>query len=299
MHASEVTLRDLSLILEVADRRSFTDAADAIHMSQSALSRAVNEAERRLGARLFDRTTRSVEPTAVGLELIRIARSVLARYEQGLREFALYRDGLGGVVQVATLPSVAATVLPPLVAALGRDAPDIVVNIDDTLAHLAIERLIAGHVDLAITVDDGLPEEVDFTPLSSDRFRVFYRRDHTFHGREFVTWRELSEQSLVTFGKASSIRTLTDTTFESIGVEPGPATEAQNIAVIAGLVASGLGVAAAPVLVGPLMQFADLESSWLVEPTVDRLLGMAKVRGRPLSPAAQHFADKVQASENR
>jgi DNA-binding transcriptional LysR family regulator len=292
----DLSLRDLRLILEVAERRSFTDAAQAAHMSQSALSRAVNDAERRLGARLFERTTRSVEPTAIGAEFIRIGTTMLAQYQRGLHEFALFRDGMGGVVRIAALPSIAATMLPSLVATLKADKPGIVIDIVDTLAHVATEQLLAGLVDYAITVDEGLPEGVAFTPLTKDRFHVVFRADHTFEGRSKVSWRELADQPFVTFGRASSLRALTDETFDRLGVAPEVSFEAQNIAVIAGLVASGLGVAAAPAMVLPLMSFAGLGTAELIEPTVDRDIGLAFVPGRSQSPAAQHVADALRHS---
>ncbi|WP_345498451.1 LysR family transcriptional regulator [Nocardia callitridis] len=286
----------MALILEVAEKRSFTEAAQTTHLSQSALSRAVNESERRLDARLFHRTTRSVEPTPVGEEFLRIARSILADYERGLHEFALYRDGLGGVVRVATLPSVAATVLPSVVAELKHEAPGLDIDIEDTLAHIAIEQLLEGHVNLAITVDDGLPDTVEFTPLASDRFQVVFRADHPFHGRDEVAWAELVDEPLAVFGVSSSIRTLTDATFADLGRAPEHTVEARNIAVIAGLVAAGLGVAAAPMLALPLMLFADLKSAPLVHPTVDRTLGLVHLPDRPLTPAARLFADRVAAA---
>lgn len=65
---------------------------------------------------------------------------------------------------------------------------------------------------------------------------------------------------------------------------------------IAGLVASGLGVAAAPAMVLPLMSFAGLATAELSEPTVDRDLGLAYLPGRSRSPAAQFVADALRAS---
>lgn len=294
--AADLSLRDLQLILEVADRRSFTAAAEAVHLSQSVVSRAVNDAERRLGAQLFERTTRSVEVTAVGAEVVRIGRSMLGEFERGLREIARFRDGLGGDVRIAALPTVAAGMLPAVVADLKCTAPDVNVDISDTLAHVATERLVAGQVDFAITVDEDLPETVAFTPLAKDRFHVVFRSDHQFSGREQVTWRELAEQPLVAFSQDSSLRALTDLTFSEVGSCPARAAEAQNIAVIAGLVAAGLGVAAAPALVLPLMSFAELEVAELVEPSVDRDLVLAYVPGRSISPAAQRVADALRAS---
>ncbi|MFC5676850.1 LysR family transcriptional regulator [Aeromicrobium endophyticum] len=292
----DLSLRDLRLILEVAEKQSFTVAAEAVHMSQSALSRAVNEAERRVGARLFERTTRSVEPTAVGRELVRLGSAMVEHYERGLRELVLFRDGLGGIVRIAALPSIAATMLPAIVAELRVTSPDIVLDIADTLAHVATEQLLTSRVDFAITVDEGLPDELALTPLTKDRFHAVFRDDHPFHGRDQVTWADLAEQPIVSFGEASSLRALTDETFSRLRLAPAQAAEAQNIAVIAGLVAAGLGVAAAPAMVLPLMSFAGLSSAELVEPTVDRDLVLAYVPGRSISPAAQHVATTLRTS---
>lgn len=285
-----VDVRDLVLITEVAEHRSFTAAAASLHMSQSALSRAVNNAERRLGCRLFDRTTRSVEPTSVGTEFLRLADAMLADFDRSMHVFELFRDGQRGTVRVSALPSVAATLLPGLLASLRSTSPGIAVAVDDALAHVATERLTSGLVDFAITADDGLPGDVDFTPLVRDRFHVTFRGDHRFHGRGSVAWEELAAETLVRFGPSSSLRALTDRVVSELDIAIGRTVEAQNIAVIAGMVAAGMGVAAAPALVLPLMSFTDLESAELVSPTLERTLGLVSMRERPMSPAAEHVA---------
>lgn len=282
---SDVSLRDLSYIVEIERLRSFTAAAQALHLSQSALSRAVNETERRIGARLFVRTTRSVEPTPEGTEFIRVARRLLASHRQAFNEFERYREGLSGAVRIASLPSAAAILLPPLLAELRFDRPDITVSVEDTLAHIALDRLLAGDVDYALTTDDWLPEGVTFTPLTSDRFRVVFRPDHAFHGSEGISWREFTREPAVMFGPSSSIRTHTDQILTSLGIAPDIAVEAQNIAVVAGFVAAGFGIAAVPELVIPLMSFAGLESAALRKPAAERPLGLVAVRDRPASPA--------------
>ncbi|MCR1786159.1 LysR family transcriptional regulator [Nocardioides carbamazepini] len=282
----DLDLRTLRLVLDVARQRSFTMAAERAHLSQSALSRAVNDAERRLGIRLFDRTTRSVEPTPAGREFVRIATRLVADHERGMREFALFRDGAGGLVRISALPSVAATLLPSLVARLRVDAPDVTIDIHDVLAHDAIEDLVAGRADLAIAGDAGLPAGTAFAPLLSDRFHAVHPHDHRFADGDTVTWRELAEETLVMFGPSSSLRILTDATLGALDARPADTIEAQNIAVIAGLVAAGLGVAAAPATVLPLMAFADLAATPLASPEVDRTLGIVTVPDRSTSPAA-------------
>lgn len=286
-----LSLRELSFVVEVAEQRSFTAAAQSLHMSQSALSRSVNETEKRVGVRLFRRTTRSVELTPEGEEFVRLARELLSAQRRMLSEFTLFREGLSGHVRVASLPSVAAVLLPPLLAELRHRTPRVQVSVDDTHAHRALEQLLAGHADYAITTDDWLPAGVRFTPLSTDAFRVVFRSDHRFHGSAAVRWHELAQEDLAVFSASSSIRSQTDRVFTDLRISARSTIEAQNIAVVAGLVAAGLGVAAVPETVLPLMQFAGLESATLVDPTVERMLGLVEVIDRPTSAAARAFAD--------
>ncbi|UGU34410.1 LysR family transcriptional regulator [Mycolicibacterium smegmatis] len=291
----DLELRSLRLVLAVARERSFTRAAQHAHLSQSALSRVVGDVERRLGTRLFERTTRSVETTAAGREFVRIATGLLRQHEQAMREFTLFRDGEGGIVRIAVLPSFAATMLPPLVAQLRTTAPQITLDIHDTLAHNATGDLLAGRADIAITSDDDLPEGVQFTAVLTDRFYAVHREDHHFAAADAVRWSELAEQPLAAFGPASSLRALTDATFTRLGLQPRTAIEAENIAVVAGLVAAGLGVAAVPATVIPLMSFAGLTATRLVEPQLDRTLGLVSVPGRSVSAATARVAREIAA----
>lgn len=284
-----LSLRDFTMVIEVAEHESFTAAAESVHMSQSALSRAVNATERRVGTKLFHRTTRSVTPTAEGVEFIRLARELLASRDRVMNEFGLYRDGLRGAVRVAALPSVAALVLPPFVARLRTARPGIAVSVEDTLAHVALQRLLDGDVDFAFTTADWLPDDVDFVPLISDRFHAVFREDHPFADRMSVTWTEFADEPLAVFGHSSSIRARTDAVLAELDLTPSATVEAQNIAVIAGLIAAGLGIAAAPEYVLPLMSFANLTSIPLTSPTINRPLGLVTATGRTVSPAARGF----------
>jgi DNA-binding transcriptional LysR family regulator len=217
-----------------------------------------------------------------------VAREVLTGHARGMRELALFTDGARGVVRVAALPSVAATALPPIVAELRREAPSVSVEIEDTLAHRAVQRLVDGEADLAVTDRDAVPPGLAFTPLVEDRFHVVLPPGHPLAARRTVRWREAAAGPLVTFGRDSSIHGLTERTLAALGIPP-PLLEAQNIAVIAGLVAAGLGVAAVPELVLPMVAFAGLESRPLVAPVVRRRLGVVTEPRRPRPPAVDRF----------
>lgn len=286
---SDITLRDLNMLIEVAQKRSFTDAAESLHCSQSAVSRSVNTTERRLGARIFVRTTRAVEPTTVGQELLTIANKILDSYNEGLNEFFVVRDGHKGHVRVAALPSISAVVLPSIVARMRESYPFITIDIDDVLAHDAADLLLKGDVDFAVTVDGEFSDGVTFDPLFTDRFFAVYHRGHHFSDRSSIAWKEFAEEPLVSFGDASSIRMHVEKTLNEISATAKIAVQAKNIAVIAGLVSRQFGVTAVPEFALPLMSFANLDASLLVDPSVERTIGLAYRNRRSPTPASQHF----------
>src|SRR5260370_11388716 len=114
--AMNFTLRELEAFLGVARLGNFTRAAKALHMSQPALTVRIRHLEDALGVRLLDRTTRSVALTQIGREFLPVVARVLGEIDAvsvNARDVAGRRRG---VVTVAALPSVAATLLPGLIA---------------------------------------------------------------------------------------------------------------------------------------------------------------------------------------
>lgn len=284
-----IALQQLRMIVAVADRASFTAAAADFHLSQSALSRTVNDAERTLGVRLFHRTTRAVSPTPEGEELVRIARRILAEHARGLRQFERFVEGSRGTIRLATLPSLAASVLPPVLVRFQAEVPEARIQIEDGLSGTVAAAVRDGQVDLAITVAHDAPESLDVRPLAADRFFCIHPTDHPFAGRSAVGWRELTAETFVAFDHESSIRALTDRTFAGLGVGPAETLEARNVAAITGLVAAGLGVSAVPGFVLPLTAFAGLGHVPLEAPVVERKIGVLSDATRPHSPIATRF----------
>src|SRR5579871_461513 len=100
------TLRQLRFLIALDDRRHFGQAAQACLVSQSTLSAAIQELEEALGVRLFERTRRSVTPTAIGLEIAERARSVLEEAEDLVDAALAAQDPLSGPFQLGVIPTV-------------------------------------------------------------------------------------------------------------------------------------------------------------------------------------------------
>jgi len=282
----------LRALVAVADHGGFTAAATQLSVAQSSLSRTVADVERRLRVQVFERTTRSVRLTSHGRAVVELSRRVLADHDAGMRHLEGYLAGHQGRIAVACLPSVAATLLPPVVVAFRARFPLVQLHVVDGLATEVVDAVRAGSVDLAVTADPGPSAGLTVEELHVDPFSCAFPPGHRFSGRTGVAWAELTDEPFITFGTDSSIRGPVDHALLGAGAVPAPVLEARNVGAVAGLTAAGLGVTAVPGLVLPMMAFAGVEHVPLT-PTVERRICLLRAPDRPLTPGAEAFAAEL------
>lgn len=289
----DLTVHQLRIVLAVARTGSFTAAGDSLTLAQSSLSRAVADVERRLGVRLFERTTRRVVLTPEGEAFAKVAEEVVASFDRGMNHFRGFLDGSSGTVRIATLPSLAATLLPPLVTRFREAHPGVTVQIEDGLLAQGLEQVRTGEVDFAVTRCAAQTDSGWVRPIAADEFVCVLPPGHPLATQDQVAWSDLRDVDFVGFHPTSSVRTHVDDAFARAGVTPRSMTEARNIASVGGLVAAGQGVSAVPSLVLPLLSFAGLEHRPLVEPVVTRTVGVVLDPDRPLAKASQAFLELI------
>lgn len=295
----DLGLTHLRALVAVHEAGGFTAAAHRLGTTQSAVSRVVAEAERRLRTPIFVRTTRRVAPTEQGAALLPLVHRLVDDLDAGLRHLEGYLAGTRGTVTVAALPSLAAILVPPVVADHRRRFPDVEVRVQDGLAEVVATMLARGEVDLAVTAEGAGSSAVDDPPgssvLAADQFVLVCHSGHRLAGRAGVGWAELDGEPMVMFGPGSSIRAPVDRALHEAGATPGAVQQTQNVAAVAGLVAAGLGVTAVPGLVLPLMAFAGLHPVPLL-PEVSRRIRLRHDPARPLSAASRAFGQALRSS---
>jgi LysR family transcriptional regulator, carnitine catabolism transcriptional activator len=284
-----LTLRELEVFAAVGRAGSFTAASGRLRVSQSALSRTVAGIEHRLHTRLLNRTTRTVTLTPEGREVLAVAERILAAHRAGMHEIGEFLAHEHGTVTIAALPSVAAVLLPGVIAAFHEQYPGIQVRIRDGLAGSVVRQLAEGEADLAITVPQSLPPDVRHEPLVRDEFFAALPPDHPLAELPSVTWSRLAEDRFVAIGRDSSVRMLTDLAFTAAGASADQVIEAGNVATVGGMVAAGLGITALPAMVKFLTSFADLRYLPVTEPAIQRRLDIALPAHAHLTPAAARF----------
>jgi DNA-binding transcriptional LysR family regulator len=146
-----IKLRDLHILLVIAQRGSMAKAASELAMSQPAVSRAVSDIERALGLRLFDRSRNGIELTAYGHALVRRGASIFDELTQGLQELEFLSDPTVGTLRIGSTESIAAGLLPVVIDRFTRQHPGIRINVAQTvISDLRYRELREHNIDLLL-----------------------------------------------------------------------------------------------------------------------------------------------------
>ncbi|WP_242639262.1 LysR family transcriptional regulator [Mycolicibacterium sp. S2-37] len=297
----QLTLVQLDAVLCVAEERSFSRAARRQLVAQSSLSRTVAQVERMCGAKLFDRTTRQLEVTVDGERFVQTARAILSTYRQEMSEFDAYLAGTKGVLRLAALPSLAVSLLPPMITRFRHRFPDIAVEVEDVLEGQVVDYIRDNAVDLAVTAEPppsvraGM-SGVRFDVIAVDEFRCILPERHRLLDRPAIHWADLAGEAFIAFDDASSVRRIVDDILRSRGVVPARVLTVRNVASVAGLCAAGLGVSAAPGFVLPLMSVPGVVTRPIGDVPVHRRIGVLRGVRRKPSPAARQFLAIISAA---
>lgn len=285
---SPVTVGHLRAAVTVSETSSFTEAANLLDLSQSSLSRRIADLERILKVQLFHRTTRSVEPTPSGVDLLAQMRATLVSFDKGVEQLHQQASGDSGSITIGCLPSIAASFLPGLIREFIREHPDVRVEVRDALTTQVVEQVRSGAVDFGITAASNRERDLTYERIGADRFYCALPRWHRLADHESVDWEMLRDERVITFSPYTSISRPVAMSLEAAGVDSDSTMVGHNVGAVAGLVASGLGVTAVPGLVRPLMEFAQLAFVPL-RPTIRREVHVIRRAGEQPSPAVERF----------
>jgi DNA-binding transcriptional LysR family regulator len=210
--------RQLAAFCAVVERKSFSQAAERLGVTQPAVSLQVRALEKRLGTQLLDRSGRRVEPTEAGVRLYRGAQRLLALEEQLLDELAGEGEGeLAGQLQIGASTGPAAIVVPLLLCEFQRAHPGVTVSLVVSDTHSVVERVAARELELGIVGAARRHRAVRFEPFFDDEVILACPRGHAFAGRT-VSLDELREESLIVMQEGAGVRQIIEDELRTLGL---------------------------------------------------------------------------------
>lgn len=193
----QLDLHHLRCVVTLAEELNFGRAAARLHMSQPPLSRLVNDVERAVGARLFERTTRRVTLTPVGEVFVVEARAVLARSEQALDSVRAAVRRQAGKVSIGYTWSAFNTVIPQVISRLRERDHEVSVDLVELSTEAQREALGNGHVDFGF-VDQPLElEGFESLRLIELPIQVLVPAGHPLAAGDRVRFDALASETLI------------------------------------------------------------------------------------------------------
>lgn len=294
------SLRDLEVFAVLAASPTITEAAIALHLSQSQLSRILGGLERRMDVVLFDRSTAGLRLTAEGREFARTAEAIGEAYTREMRAFTSRVAGEAGEVRVSVLPSMAFEHMATWTNRFRSRHPQATLTATDDISGSGIAAVMGGDADVAISAARmRLPtgevrplfteaRGVRMLPLLTERFHLVAPADAPLPAEP--SWEFALSHLSVGFTESTSVQRSLTAIAAAEDVDYLPETLTNSPLTIAGLVEAGLGWSIVPASNLRLMQVRQLRTAEL--PGYERVVCIV-VPEADAAPLAQHFVDTL------
>jgi DNA-binding transcriptional LysR family regulator len=286
-------LRQLEILLTVADTGSMAKAAARLAVTQPAISRAVAEAEHALGVPLFDRGTQGVIPTQYGHALLKRGIAAFDEIDQGFRDIAFLADPTAGELRIGAPAGLAEAIILAVIHRLSRQYPRVAFHVAIATGSALLEQLRDRHIELGF---DPLAEAVGGEDVEVERLYdapliVVAGVDNPWQRRRKIRLAELVNEPWTWPPPGSSYDALVVGAFRASDLDPPRAavyTHAINLRVSLAATGPFLAVVAATT-VGTPIKYPSIRKLPVDLPTARQAVHVVTLKKRTLSPLARLF----------
>ncbi|MCV9999226.1 LysR family transcriptional regulator [Pararhizobium sp. YC-54] len=282
-----IKLEALRVFVTVAESGNIKDAADAVGRTASAVSMTLKQLEEEIGGPLFQ-TDRKNSLTALGNLMLELGHQQIKSFDKAVGTMRAFAHSRVGSLSIASVPSVAANVLPPILQRFLSTRPQVQLELFD-IDSVQVRRMVeAGTADIGFAGESRAGGAVEFTPLFSDRFKLLCSASSELCRLQSpLSWRDLSQSNLIRNGASDRIdaeeyKALADQSLITV----------YNVTSLMALVKAGLGVTILPSL---SMQEPPEGVSVidLAGPKLSRRVGLVERRDTSPSPVTKAFREFV------
>lgn len=286
---------------QVVDGMTVTEVAQIHRVSQPGVSRALARLEDELGTPLLQKSGRVLRPTYAGTVFKRHVDALIHRLDDGLAAVNELVDPRTGTVAVAFQLSLGTWLVPAMIERFRTEYPDVRFRLQQSHDALGSSLVAGGRIDLEFTSRRPRNPAVRWERLLAQPLHLAVPPGHRLANNTEVALAEAADEAFVMLGRSWELRTLSDDLCAEAGFQPRVAFEVDDLPVVHGFVAAGLGVAIVPATEGE-PQPAGPDAARLVRLTdrnASRDVGIAWSRERRLLPSAELFRKHVLAARGR
>ncbi|EIV2086037.1 transcriptional regulator CynR [Klebsiella aerogenes] len=284
-----MNIRYVRYFLAVAEHQGFTRAAEALHISQPALSQQIRMLEESLDAQLFDRSGRHIHLTDAGEVFLQYARQAFQLLDEGQRAIHDVADLSRGSLRIAVTPTFTSYFVVPLVAEFHARYPHITLDIQEMSQEKMEGLLLENELDIGIAFAGGTATDIVSTPLLQEVLALVVADHHPLAREEPLTLNQLAAEEFILLNHHFATRLQIDHCLQRAGFHPQVTIEMHSINAILDIIQRTQLVTILPLNVAA--QRTGLVSRLLEEAALERTAVLMQRKGARPKAAARIFAE--------
>lgn len=243
---SIIEVRHLKTLTALRETGSLVEAAERVHLTQSALSHQLKDLEEKLGAQLFIRKTKPVRFTSAGLRLLQLADDVLLSFRSAQKDVQRLAEGESGRLHIAIECHSCYEWLMPTIDHFREHWPDVELDLSNAFSFTPLPALARGDLDLVVTSDPQELPNIEYIPLFQYEAQVALSRHHALAKKEFLEATDFIDETLISYPVESDRLDIFKHFLNPANIQPKRIRHSELTLMMMQLVASGRGICCLP-----------------------------------------------------
>ena len=238
---------NLNAFITVAETKSFSSAAEILHVTQSTISKRIALLERTMGQKLFDRIARQVSVTPAGAELLPRAKHMVQEYQNAIQAINDLAGNTSGILRLAISHHLGLHRLPPLLKTYAQEHPDVILDIEFMDSEKAYEQVLQGHSEVAV-ITLALEQHYNITrnKIWNDCLRFVCAQDHPLSKVQEPRLAHLAEYPVILPGLNTYTGRIVQNLFQAEDIRLKSPMSTNYLETISTMVEVGLGWSVLP-----------------------------------------------------
>jgi DNA-binding transcriptional LysR family regulator len=283
----------IQAFIAIAEERNFQRAAGTLHITQTALTRRLQNLEAQLGVKLVERTTRSVALTKIGSDFLPQGRRLFTELQSALSGIRQSGKAHRGDISIACVPTAGVQYLPRIIKEYSARYPANKIKILDHLSVGVTQAVLSREVEFGIRQSGPQHPELSTTRLLQDRYVLICRDDHPLADKNRIAWKQLASIPLILPSHFRTNRAQVDAAFAGKQVVLQPCYEVGRSSTAVGMAAEGVAAAIVPGLSVQTGVYPNARVVPIIDPVVSWTLVLLARKTSRLSPAAEALYDML------
>lgn len=286
-------LKQLNYFVTIVEHKSFSKAAQKLHISQPSLSNAVKSLENELGFQILDRNTRNIELTEAGTILYKKASRLLLEMDIVKKEMDDVKNIGGGEIQLGMIESVKHWI-PKVILQYNKEFPNMRIKLTEVLSGNDVKNSLRNYNTHAIITNQFIQEEdIETIPLYTEKLVLVLHESNQLTNYPTVTLKDLVGEPFIISSEGFQTREDVLNAFEMEDVIPTIKYEIERFETALSLVREGIGITLIPENYLQALPDHTLVTKSIDSPSLDRTVYLTYLKNRYVSPAIHGFINKI------